>query len=235
MRPDRYSDRPTGWRTRLTGAGGTTMLATLPFVVALVTWRAVQPVVTMSTPPLAIDLLPLSTPPEPVQEVPEGPQRTQQEEQKPQDRPDLPEPPDVPLPTLSPVAVPVKPPARQVVEVRPVPETTAPRALQAPPGRRASNDTEASWEALLKAHLEKHRRYPLTARAMRIQGIAHVRFRMSRAGKLLSVTLSRSSGFDILDRAALDTIRRAQPLPPIPAERADELELSIPVEFFLKP
>ncbi len=231
MRPDRYSDRPTGWRTRLTGAGGTTMLAALPFAVALVTWRAVQPVVAMPTPPLAIDLLPLSTPPEPVQEVAEGPQRTQQEEQKPQDRPDLPEPPDVPRPTLLLVAVPVKPPARQVVEVRPVPETTAPGALQAPPERRASNDTEASWDTVLKAHLEKHRRYPLTARAMRIQGIAHVRFRMSRAGKLISVTLSRSSGFDILDRAALDTIRRAQPLPPIPTEGPTNWNYRFPWSF----
>ncbi len=103
------------------------------------------------------------------------------------------------------------------------------------PGKTRIQRYRGRWEALLEAHLEKHRRYPVTARAMRIQGVAHVRFRMSRAGKLLPVTLSRLSGFDILDRAALDTIRRAQPLLPVPAERADELELLIAVVFFLKP
>ncbi|WP_313440412.1 energy transducer TonB [Novosphingobium sp.] len=47
-------------------------------------------------------------------------------------------------------------------------------------------------------------------------------------------SLGRSSGSIFLDRAALETIRRAQPLPAIPEGKPDELELSVPVEFFLQ-
>ena len=77
------------------------------------------------------------------------------------------------------------------------------------------------------------RRYPPAAQARRQQGVAHVRFRMNRAGKVLWSRLERSSGFGELDRAAVDAPKRAQPLPQIPAERPDEIELVVPVEFFL--
>ncbi|WP_371432106.1 energy transducer TonB [Novosphingobium sp.] len=40
----------------------------------------------------------------------------------------------------------------------------------------------------------------------------------------------RSSGFPDLDKAALETLRRADPLPKIPADRPDEIELAVPVE-----
>ncbi|WP_239509389.1 energy transducer TonB family protein [Stenotrophomonas maltophilia] len=51
---------------------------------------------------------------------------------------------------------------------------------------------------------------------------------------MLEVALIRSSGIPELDRAALATIRRAQPLPAIPDDRPDPLDLSVPVEFFLR-
>ena len=38
---------------------------------------------------------------------------------------------------------------------------------------------------------------------------------------------------DRLWQAALDTLRRADPLPKIPPERTDEIELVVPVEFLL--
>jgi len=44
----------------------------------------------------------------------------------------------------------------------------------------------------------------------------------------------RPSGSTILDQAGLDTIRRAQPLPAIPEAMPEELELAIPIEFFLR-
>lgn len=90
-----------------------------------------------------------------------------------------------------------------------------------------------TWEAVLLAHLEKYRRYPATARNRREEGVTYVTFHMNRAGMVLSNRIMRSSGSALLDRAALETLKRAQPLPPIPADRSDPLELSVPVEFFI--
>lgn len=57
---------------------------------------------------------------------------------------------------------------------------------------------------------------------------------MNRDGHVLSSSLVRTSGFADLDQAALDTLRRADPLPAIPPERSDEVELVVPVEFYLR-
>jgi protein TonB len=56
---------------------------------------------------------------------------------------------------------------------------------------------------------------------------------MNRAGMVLSSAIVKKSGSFDLDQAALDTLRRAQPLPAIPADRPDIAELTIPVEFYL--
>lgn len=229
-RPSRYSDSRTDWRTRSVGLGGTATVFLTIFAGAFLTWRTVYPVRTVSE-PLAVSLQPLSSP-DTVQEVPDGPIRVEQrparqprqfETRSPLPLRDVPREPA----SSEPVADP-SPPAK------PVAETSAPKSIPAPPARQASNNTSATWEAQLLTHLEKYRRYPAAARARREQGVAHVRFRMNREGRLLSAEVLRSSGSTALDRAALDTLRRAQPLPPIPSEKPDPLELTVPVEFFVK-
>jgi protein TonB len=84
------------------------------------------------------------------------------------------------------------------------------------------------------ARLEKFRRYPGAARSGRQQGVVYIRFRINRDGHVLSSALVRSSGYPALDKAALETLRHADPLPKIPADRPDEIELSVPVEFFIR-
>lgn len=178
--------------------------------------------------PLMIELLPLAAPPVPAQELPPGPVQVEREEAKPQP---VPAPLTI-VPSFSPATPPI-PPTRQVDPGPPAPATTSPKAIPAPPARQMASESRPSWEARLLAHLEKFRRYPGNARARREQGVALVRFRMTRQGRLLSATLQHSSGAATLDRAALDTLRRAQPLPAIPADMPEEMELAVPVEFFL--
>lgn len=229
----RYSDRPTDWRTRAAGMAGTGGIFLTILAAALLTWRVTHPVVAASV-PTVVALLPLAAPPEPIQEVPEGPRQVEQKEQQPKEDEDRPDPPEIIIPRSSSVTITVPPPVEQVRAADPVPETTAPRSLPAPPANRASSDAEVTWEALLLAHLEQYRRYPASAWARGVQGVAHVRFRMNRQGRLLSLEILRSSGSALLDRAALDTLRRAEPLPAIPADRPHELRLSVPVEFFVR-
>lgn len=65
--------------------------------------------------------------------------------------------------------------------------------------------------------------------------MTHVRFVMNREGRVLSSRIERSSGHPALDRAALDMLTRAQPLPTPPAEVAGaQIELVVPVEFFVR-
>ncbi len=230
----RYAECPTDWRARAAGLGGTAGVFLAILTGLTFTWHMVQPLVAPPA-PVVVNLQSFEAPPEPVREVPEGPERVEQQERKPQERKDLPEPPPrlVP-PRPSPLTPPEpEPPAAPAEAADPVPETAAPKSLPAPPSTRAASNAQASWEARLLSHLERYRRYPSSSRARREQGVVHVRFRMNRQGRVLSVSLLRSSGFSVLDQAALDTLRRAQPLPAIPDDRPDELELSIPVEFFV--
>jgi len=231
-RHGRYCDRPTDWRTRLFGLSGTTAVFAMFAACALFTWRMAYSFPPVSE-PLVITLQPLAAPPEPIEEVPEGPRQVEQKEQKQREAEERPQPPEIVLPRLAPLTLPAAPPLEESKAADPIPETTAPRSLPAPPAQQASSNQQASWEGLLLAHLEKYRRYPASARARREEGIAYVTFRMARAGGVLSAKIVRSSGSALLDRAALDTLKRAQPLPRIPDDKPDPLELSVPVEFFV--
>lgn len=229
----RYCDQPMDWRTRLVGIGGALAVIGLVLGCALFTWHVVRPI---AAPPsmAVVNLESFEAPPEPVREVPDGPEQVQREEQKPKVQDERLPLPEIQLPRITPLALPAAPPVEEPAAAEPVAETTAPRAVAAPPGKQVSSDTQATWEALLLAHLEQYRRYPARARAARQEGVVHVRFRMNRAGAVLSASVLRSSGFSSLDQAALDTLKRAQPLPAIPADRPSEVELTIPVEFFVR-
>ncbi len=230
----RYCDQPMGWRTRFAGITGTVVVAALVLACVLFTWRVVRPIVVSPSPPLVVELRPLAAPPEPAREVAPGPEQVEQREVRPKPEPDIVPPPLVQLPLLAPMAREVREPVEEMIDPGPpVPETTAPKSIAAPAAARLSSDVSQSWEARLLAHLEQYRRFPARARAARQQGTVHLRFRMNRAGSVLSMSVLRNSGFVTLDQAALDTLKRAQPLPTIPKDRPDEIELTIPVEFYL--
>lgn len=231
----RYCDQPMDWRTRSVGIVCTVAVAALVLGCVLFTWRVVRPMVVSPSAPLVVELRPLAAPPEPVREVAPGPEQVERREVMPEPEPDIVVP--VPLVQLSlptPKVREVREPLAEVIDPGPtVSETKAPRTIAAPAAAMLSSDASQSWEARLLAHLERYRRFPARARAARQQGTVQIRFRMNRAGSVLSASVLRSSGFTTLDRAALDTLKRAQPLPTIPKDRPDEIELTIPVEFYL--
>jgi protein TonB len=232
----RYCDQPMDWRTRLVGVTGTVAVAALVLGCVLFTWRVVRPMVVSPSAPLVVELRPLAAPPEPAREVAPGPEQVERREVMPEPEPDIVEP--VPLLQLSlptPVIREIREPLAEVIDPGPtVPETKAPKNIAAPVAARLSSDASQSWEARLLAHLERYRRFPARARAARRQGTVQILFRMNRQGSVLTASVVRSSGFTTLDQAALDTLKRAQPLPAIPEGRPDEIELTIPVEFYLR-
>jgi periplasmic protein TonB len=108
-------------------------------------------------------------------------------------------------------------------------------ALEAPPDmgelRDLASSSASDFQSLLLDHIKHFCHYPEAARAAHIHGVVHLLFSMDRAGRVLGVWIEKSSGYPILDREAIDAVRRAQPLPPIPAGLPSRLPVTLPVEF----
>ena len=206
----------------------------LPFAGLLVASRTpmAMPVV---EPVIMVELVRTQAPPQPVSELPVGPQQVEAAASRPTPRELEKVRITTPLTDVEPLLVPdqtPQPPA-PAAQATPAPATTAPLSRPAPPAASASS-APTDWQGRLLAHLEANKRYPAAALARRQQGVAHVRFVMNREGRVLSSQLERSSGNAALDRAALDMLTRAQPLPRPPAEvTGDRIELVVPVEFFI--
>jgi len=103
---------------------------------------------------------------------------------------------------------------------------TPPSAVSGP----ASSAAVKFQQALLR-HVSRYQRYPNAARSLHLQGKVDTQFSMTRDGALLGVWVRTSSGQMLLDKEAIETIRRAQPLPPIPPELPDRLNIHVELEF----
>jgi protein TonB len=130
-----------------------------------------------------------------------------------------------PSPSTSDEALPV-PKAFSPAEAPPSTILSAPSAVSGPP-----DSVAAKFQQALLRHVAHYQRYPNAARAQRLQGRVYTQFSMSRDGRLLGVWVRTSSGQTVLDKEAIDTIRRAQPLPPIPPELPDPLNIHLPLLF----
>ncbi|MFB1490015.1 MULTISPECIES: TonB family protein [unclassified Thiocapsa] len=91
------------------------------------------------------------------------------------------------------------------------------------------------YYAELAAWLERHRRYPSQARKLRQEGIVRVRFVIDSSGKVISHRIEASSGHTALDHAASELLRRASPMPAIPASMGQSrLEIVVPIAYRLR-
>lgn len=177
------------------------------------------------------DVAPPASPPEPETEIPPGPAQVEKEKPLPvPDRPKI-DPPEIRIQNDNLIALP-EPPAPDPSP--PVEQTTAPESKPAPPASRLSG-AKPTWQGQVLAALNRKKRYPRKAQRSRQQGEPWIRFIMDRDGKVLSVSLERSSGFRVLDDEAVKLPKRAQPLPKPPEEvLGDMIELVVPVEFFIR-
>jgi protein TonB len=123
-----------------------------------------------------------------------------------------------------------------------------PRAAGAPAGGQAgavqrigdvrdmadlSNAEMLAYRQRLASHLARYRAYPAAARAAGHQGIVTIRFVMTGQGVVLDAWVETTSGIAEIDREALASVRRAQPLPPFPPTWPGRLDVSLPIVFRL--
>jgi protein TonB len=66
---------------------------------------------------------------------------------------------------------------------------------------------------LILRKIEAAKKYPRNAQRRGIEGKAMVRFKISPNGSVDAVEILESSGSEVLDRASLQTVRDAAPLP----------------------
>lgn len=86
----------------------------------------------------------------------------------------------------------------------------------------------SDYQRRLLAHIEPFKRYPADAGA---NGIVQLVFEINRDGGVLGVWVAKSSGSAVLDAAAVDMVRRSQPVPAIPDGLPDLLTVRLPVAF----
>ncbi|MDL1957739.1 MAG: energy transducer TonB [Candidatus Desulfofervidus auxilii] len=88
---------------------------------------------------------------------------------------------------------------------------------------------------LVKQKIEKNKRYPLLARNKGIEGEVLLKFEILKNGKVKSIKIVKSSHYQILDKAAIESIKKANPFPPFPKElKENSLIINISLRFELK-
>jgi protein TonB len=124
----------------------------------------------------------------------------------------------------------VKPPDKPVEQPSPpVPQATA------PPRPRPSAAQVASWHRRIAVQVERHKRYPASARARHETGTAELAFTLDRTGKVVASRIVRTSGFAALDQETIGTVRRAQPFPPPPTNMPGEtFDFTVPIRFNIR-
>lgn len=102
--------------------------------------------------------------------------------------------------------------------------------------KERSAEIATRYEQLVSLWILKFQVYPPEARAQNMRGDTVVRIRIDRQGNIVYYLLEHSTGYAPLDRAAIDMIRRANPVPALPDEypAGEFIEFLVPVTFKLQ-
>lgn len=188
---------------------------------------------------MTVELLAEAAKPEP---APPTPEPAKPEPPKPEAKPEPPKPAPKPMPKPIPAAraptpTPAPIPATSTATAREAAAQPVMSAAEAPPAAEAApaaNAVAAPPIASRTAERDDYLRM-VWSRIMRFRpervpfaGTTRLRFTLAADGALLTVDIAESSGSGLLDRAALDAVRRAAPFPPPPA---DALTFEIPFQF----
>jgi protein TonB len=98
--------------------------------------------------------------------------------------------------------------------------------------RQSGNANSSNYDGKVRAKLARAKRYPSSARRERAQGSVVVRFVVSANGGVSGVSIARSSGFAVLDEAAMDAVQRAAPFPDTPD--GNSKRFMIPMEYNIR-
>jgi periplasmic protein TonB len=223
--------------SRWSVAGVAILAAHAAIIATLVLWYVRAPVEPRLLPAIAVSLAPVeaASPEIQNQDLAVGPTMQQAdaapvEERKVEEKPAV----QVEQPPPQPQAEVALPPKEEKVEkVEPQPMTPAPETRALPKNDRVAEFTVAAsnaYDSQILERLQRFKRYPLAAHGA--SGTVMVQVELNRAGEVISGKVTKSSGNEILDREALEIIRRANPFPAFPAAKPGAQDIFIaPVKF----
>lgn len=94
---------------------------------------------------------------------------------------------------------------------------------------------EAEYMAALRKAIEAKKHYPKRARRLKREGNVIIDFTIHRDGKINQIQVQNSSGTKMLDKAAVDAIKRLGQFKPIPDKiPRDSWALEIPITYALR-
>lgn len=82
--------------------------------------------------------------------------------------------------------------------------------------------------------MAKQKRYPKLAAQRSWQGEVIVRVVVDGSGHLVEVAVQQGSGYESLDKEAMEMVRRAAPFPFAAGMKRDEITITLPVQFRLE-
>jgi protein TonB len=102
------------------------------------------------------------------------------------------------------------------------------------PGGASVASLEAAYLAELRQPIARRRSYPRIARQQGLTGRTIISFVLQADGRIMNAHLASASGHEVLDEAALSTVRRLGQFKPIPAATGrSHWPLRIPLDFSL--
>ena len=94
------------------------------------------------------------------------------------------------------------------------------------------SDILQRFAQIVRRKIESKKIYPLAARRSMIEGRVGVKITILNDGQLEKVEIIESSGYEILDKAALKSVRSSIPFPPVPEEaKRERIQMSIYLIF----
>jgi periplasmic protein TonB len=100
---------------------------------------------------------------------------------------------------------------------------------------REHQESSRSIDLRVLDWLARYRTYPLEARRARIEGVVQLRVTLMADGSLVDARVEQSSGHPLLDRAALDLLARASPLPDeFGSGHIGQIELQLPIVYRMR-
>lgn len=123
-----------------------------------------------------------------------------------------------------------KPPKEKTVSNQILKQASTPKAKV----NKTQIATSNNYKKVLLSRLAKFKKYPRIAKRKKIEGRAILRVKIDRSGKVLESELTSSTGSELLDKATIQILNRASPLPPMPENiEANVFQFFVPVEFKL--